>query len=800
MKTPLSFYSRSVPLLAGLAGLLTSTLEAADPENTTIHSRSSGQWSEPETWEPGRAPAAGDEVVVLPGHRVVYDVESDAVLRSVRVSGTLSFAPDLTTELNTARLLIQPGYGGMGSGIDEAHKGGHHQRPAHSQPEAALEVGIPGNPIQGEARATIRLHFLEGMNPDDDPAIICQSGGRMDLHGAPMNRSWVKLGADTEPGDSTVVLAEPVTGWRVGDSVVVTGGPRSDGPAAEERRITRIDGTTVALDEPLANAHWGGGEFRSEIANLSRNVIVESADPDGVRGHTMYHWGSGGSISYARFASLGKEGVLGRYPIHYHLVEDSMRGSSVVGAAIVDSHNRWITIHGTQYLVVRDCVGYRAVGHGYFLEDATEVYNLLDRNLAVGATAGSRIKNQELPFDPNDGAGFWWSNGKNTLTRNVSTENEEYGFRYDCQMTSRFDCTLPVRQPDGSSKKTDVRTIPIWRFEDNEAHTEGFYGVVIAANGNSQPDSAIRNEAMLERIRALDWTGPDPAHPHLIRNLRIWNAHYAFRPQSPNMFMENIRLHGASYGIYRPAFENHVYRQLHISEMAAEPFNRGMDDASAQTGKITVDGLTFEHGRGNSSTPLVQLSDNNLSGDAETHFRNVEVIRAEEYADRWPLINRGGGPRVPPMTPGVPIFLHDYLGAGQHVKVASLAADDLMRDGSTYEEIAGLTGDEARAARVQDVNWPELLPMVDDEPPATIILSAIADGASVNVRGLSHDNGDITAILVNGQRAEIVSNQSGVVDWQIRIDRPGDGTVEARAQDAAGNAELTGHRLALANH
>ena len=99
----------------------------------------------------------------------------------------------------------------------------------------------------------------------------------------------------------------------------------------------------------------------------------------------MYHRGSAGSITYAEFRHLGKEGVLGQYSLHFHLVGDTMRGSSVVGASIWDSDNRWITIHGTNYLVVRDCVGYQSVGHGFFLEDGTEVNNVLDRNLAVQA-------------------------------------------------------------------------------------------------------------------------------------------------------------------------------------------------------------------------------------------------------------------------------------------------------------------------------------------------------------------------------------------------------------------------------
>ena len=75
-----------------------------------------------------------------------------------------------------------------------------------------------------------------------------------------------------------------------------------------------------------------------------------------------------------------------------------MRGSSVKGVAIVESHNRWITIHGTQYLVVRDCVGYRSVGHGFFMEDGTETNNLLDRNLAVQACTGKALPKQVLPF------------------------------------------------------------------------------------------------------------------------------------------------------------------------------------------------------------------------------------------------------------------------------------------------------------------------------------------------------------------------------------------------------------------
>ncbi len=556
-------------------------------------------------------------------------------------------------------------------------------------------IGTP-TPIPANRSAKVRLHYLEGMNRDDAPAIACCSG-RMELHGAPLDVCWTKLGADVKAGATTVVLSEKVTGWRVGDEVIVTGSnthsygsfrpgaKREQQPETERRTIATIgetgDGTTVTLDKPLEFDHAGSGEFRSEVASLSRNVVVESADPDGVRGHTVYHRFSRGGISYARLAHLGKEGVLGRYAIHYHLIGDTMRGSSVQGAAIVDSHNRWVTIHGTRYLVVRDCVGYQSVGHGFFMEDGTEMYNLLDHNLGVHSYAGKRLPKQVLGFDQNDGAAFWWANGINTLTRNVGVESDQYGFRYDMKKTSQFDTNLEVLQPHGSFKSVDVRTLPIWRFDDNEAHGN-IAGMVVAANGDNQPDTGITNDRMLEMIRNVDWTGPDTRHPHVIHNFTVWEAHYAFRPHSPSMLMDGLRIDRTEYGVYRPTFENQVFRNVHLSQLGSEPFNRGMDDASAQNGSITVDGLRMDHFGNNSQVhPLVHMTDNNLSGKAECHFRNVQV---SDNDPRRVIFNRGGSTRVDPYVKhGVPYFIHDYFGPGRHARIGSTRATDLLQDGAS---------------------------------------------------------------------------------------------------------------------
>ncbi|MEZ6057308.1 MAG: G8 domain-containing protein [Planctomycetaceae bacterium] len=769
----------------------------------SIVSVSDGNWSDAATWKPARVPKSGDRVLISRGTFVNYDVKSADVVRLVQVVGTLSFARDRNTELNVGLLTIQHSDACSEHGFACEFEGAEEGPTTPDGQWPTLLIGTRDEPIPATHTAKVRLHFLDGMNRDDAPAIACCSG-RMEIHGAPLGASWTKLGADAKVGATSVTLSAVMTGWRVGDEIIVTGSTRhgygsfrpgasqEQEPQTERRTIASIEGTTIHLDRPLEKLHSGSGEFRAEVANLSRNVVIESADPEGVRGHTVYHRYSRGGISFARFGHLGKEGVLGRYPIHYHLVGDTMRGSCVQGAAIVDSHNRWVTIHGTQYLIVRDCVGYQSVGHGYFMEDGTEVYNLLDHNLGVHAYAGKRLPKQVLPFDTNEGAAFWWANGINTLNGNIGVESDQYGFRYDMQKRSNFDSNLPVRQPDGSNKIVDVRTLPIWRFDDNEAHGN-FAGMVVAANGGDQPDTGITSDHMLDSIRRIDWTGPDTRHPHVIRNLTIWEAHYAFRPHSPSMLIDGLRIDQTEYGIYRPAFDNQVYRNVHLSRLGSEPFNRGMDDASAQNGSITVDGLRMDHFRNDAQVhPLVHMTDNNLSGKAECHFRDVQVSDTDP---RRAIFNRGGSQRVDPYVPGgVPYYIHDYYGPGRHAHIVSTRAQKLMQDGHEYREEKPLTGDESRVAEVSDVPWPNLLDPIDDLPPATIITRVTRDGKWLQVEGTTHDNGEITAVTVNNQPAHIVRSRAGVVDWKLTLDAPADGHLTASAQDLAGNLEQTGHR------
>ncbi len=553
---------------------------AADPSPPVIRSAGSGPWSAPATWEGGRIPCELTRVLIRTGHRVVYDANSDVVIRGITIAGTLSFVPDRDTRLDVGLIVIQAAEKYSESGFDcAAHVG--EPDPAVERP--ALEIGTPNRPIDARHTALIRLKYVAGLDRDSAPAIVC-CGGRMDFHGAPMPRTWVRLGADAKKGDHSVTLAEEVPGWRVGDRVILTStrfrGPRSEPP--EEGTVNALDATTLRLDQPLEYPHLGHADYRAEVANLSRNVVVESANPDGERGHIMYHRHSAGAIGYAEFRHLGKKGVLGRYSLHYHLCGDTMRGSSVIGASIHDSHNRFLTIHGTNYLVVRDCVGYKSVGHGFFMEDATEAYNVLDRNLAVGVVAGPRLPEQVLAADSNSGFAFWWSNGRNTLTRNVAANNDN-GFELDHMAADRYKPPLfRVQQPDGTVREQDLRGLPFVRFEGNEVHGALWKGVHfnsqrVSSDGNLRSDGTP--------------TYADKRKPFIVRDLRVWDTNGYESRVSP-LWTDGLRIDRDQMNAEESEYDKR-HRPDYLDDL---PPTTVITHVARKNGRAVVRGTTADNG------------------------------------------------------------------------------------------------------------------------------------------------------------------------------------------------------------
>ncbi|MEM1441705.1 MAG: G8 domain-containing protein, partial [Verrucomicrobiota bacterium] len=306
------------PALA-VAVITHAAAEGSVPEDV-FRSARSGPWSDPATWAGESVPGEGARVQIRTGHRVLYDVDSEAAIRAIHVAGELSFATDRDTRLDVGLIRIEAG--------EEWKDGGFN---CHFEPEGpregplpALEIGMPNQRVGAEYRALIRLVSFEGDDTESLPAIV-NCAGRMDIHGTPLGRTWVKLGETASVNDTRIFLAEDASDWKAGDRIVITSTQRqqpvggsmtthvTEAPSSEERIVQRVSGYSgsvlsqklgnsyLELDQPLNIPHRASEGYAAEIANLSRNVIIESADPNGHRGHTMYHRYSRGSISYAEF-------------------------------------------------------------------------------------------------------------------------------------------------------------------------------------------------------------------------------------------------------------------------------------------------------------------------------------------------------------------------------------------------------------------------------------------------------------------------------------------------------------------
>jgi hypothetical protein len=192
---------------------------AADPI-PVVQTAGSGNWSAGGTWVGGKVPGSNVKVKIHPGHTVTYDFEAghDVVIRSLHIAGTLTFATDKTTRLNVGLIKIEASDNTDEEGFDCE---GHMEEPAPGEVRPALLVGSPEKPIAANAKALIRLTYVEGLDKGSCPAIVC-CGGRMEFHGQPMNRTWVKLGETAAKGDKQVTLGEKVTGWRGGDQILLT--------------------------------------------------------------------------------------------------------------------------------------------------------------------------------------------------------------------------------------------------------------------------------------------------------------------------------------------------------------------------------------------------------------------------------------------------------------------------------------------------------------------------------------------------------------------------------------------------
>jgi hypothetical protein len=440
---------------------LVSVVAVAAGQEAAVQTAGQSRWSDPATWPNRKVPVAGDKVTIGKDKDVILDVSPPA-LGGLSIDGKLTFANDADLELTTEWIML------------------------HGE----LAIGTEAKPYTRKATIT----FTDNVKGEDIMAGmgdrgIMLSGGTLNLHGDRTN-TWTKLAATAAAGSTSIKVLD-ASGWRVGDEIVLAStdyNPRQ----AERRTISAISGNTLTLDSKLDYMHFGKITFdvdeRGEVGLLTRNIKIQAsadAEQSFLGGHIMAMPSSRMFVEGVELNRMGQNLTLARYPIHWHLVGEG-KGQYIRNAAIHDTYNRCVTVHGTNNLQVENNVTYNTVGHCFFLEDGIETGNQFVHNLAIqtkchtskpcvptnlSATGeGPRANGQQsrdvlIPSD-NTVASYWITNPDNVYRDNVAAGSDSNGFWMS--LTEH-----PLGQFDGTeiSKATWPRRTKLREFKGNVGHS-----------------------------------------------------------------------------------------------------------------------------------------------------------------------------------------------------------------------------------------------------------------------------------------------------------------------------------------
>ncbi|MEO0659891.1 MAG: G8 domain-containing protein, partial [Planctomycetota bacterium] len=372
-------------------------------------------WSDPGTWPAGVLPGPNTDVFIPAGRTVWLDfahLGARVDVRSITVQGELRVAFG-GGALEANYVLVDGGTFGVGT-------------PERRYP-APVRITLTHDPA--------RTNYGSATNPGDmlDQALVVQNGGALELHGIDHGTSWTQLAETAFAGDTQIRLTEPVD-WLPGHEIVLAS-TDFDLDQAETANVLQVTGDVVQLSAPLQHMHWGQIEGpyangmsvdeRGEVGLLSRSIVVEGTPfvaPDGrtMGGHTMVHRGPNGfsgpaprmDVSWVEFTGLGREGTLGRYPLHAHLAS-SLPDTRFHACSVRNSFNRVVSIHSVLDVEVTDCVAHEHIGHGYYFEGLGGVRNVMNGNLGLG-TRSAAPGREILTSDLEPGT-FWLENPLNEI-------------------------------------------------------------------------------------------------------------------------------------------------------------------------------------------------------------------------------------------------------------------------------------------------------------------------------------------------------------------------------------------------
>ncbi len=290
-------------------------------------------------------------------------------------------------------------------------------------------------------------------------------------------KSWRRLDGTVQTGAPSIKV-EGAVDWQAGDEIVITTTDYLPGHS-EQRTISEVNADgSFTLDTPLEHAHNGDrfplallperlgidldyAETRAAVALLSRSIRIVSAGAtfgsefteapgNFIGGHTLVRAGVRKyQLQGVELKQLGQGGRLGHYPIHFHMARQVPAETFVKDCSVNESMTRWYVVHATQDVTLERNVGWKSIGHGYYIEDGTEIRNRYHANIGVFARAAvDNVQNprqvpgiltspgdfdvERVPFnsDVDHPSVFWIMNGYNDFIGNMAAGASACGTCY----------------------------------------------------------------------------------------------------------------------------------------------------------------------------------------------------------------------------------------------------------------------------------------------------------------------------------------------------------------------------------
>jgi hypothetical protein len=299
----------------------------------------------------------------------------------------------------------------------------------------------------------------------------------------------------------------------------------------------------------------GGLQTQAAVALLTRSIRIVSAgdqagqtfeqassNPDNCKKYAVvqpakdscYYYGAQMvirqgfkqvQIQGVEFQYMGQGGKMGHYPIHFHLARRVPADTFIKDSVINESMTRWIVLHSTQGVLLQRNIGWKSIGHGFYLEDGTETDNKFYSNLGIFARAAvDNIQNPRkvpgiladsqsiaqppeftAPNVPNPGfpfrtdgefpTAFWIANGWNDFVGNMAAGTGACGSGY------WFVPTVNNDMPDvPTAANTDHAETAPSKFFDHMLWT--------TANATKDTPNPSYGYAGLQRITNFEATTP----------------------------------------------------------------------------------------------------------------------------------------------------------------------------------------------------------------------------------------------------------------------------------------------------